>query len=1077
MKHWKNFGILISVLTLIWGYQIADAQQNLAQQAYAIFDQHCVSCHGADGYAKEQLLIEHTALIETGSVVRGNPDASELYKRLVEERLEKRMPLNQPSLPQDAINTIRRWIEEGAQDWEEVPEINPTPEIKPRFITNEAILKAIHTHVESLDAFDRPFVRYFTLTHIYNAGATDDNPRDNLRAYRNALSKLVNSLSWGREVVKPKPIDDTEETILYIDLRHYGWNIRDRWSQIEQAYPYSPYSKYFVPPTYTTLRQEMECEVPFIRADWFIAKASLPPLYHEILDLPETDTELETRLEINVAKNLKDAPDVRVWRAGFTDSGVSRNNRIVERHTSQHGAYWKTYDFAGSVGRQNIFTHPLDFKHDGGEIIFNLPNGLQAYYLSDASGERLDEAPINIVSNTGARDPVVRNGLSCMGCHTEGMRQFKDEVRLVIERNPDPPYDKAQALRLYTVESKMNALIEEDKQRYKQAVEAADGGFGGTEPIQQLVKKFQDPLDAAHAAAEVGLKTDDFLQKIRENGSLRNLGLLALTVSRMKRDTWESQFSEVIFVLDGYTGIIPGSTDKLDLAPAVLSNGYTDISARSVTFSPDSGILAIGGDDGTIQLWDAGTGKHLQTLVGFEGYIDILAFSSDGRTLVSGRTQEKSLNLWDVDTGHKIPGIIWASRGTTLINVASNADGRMLAAIGGVASGEFDLWEANPVGVNRFKRLKFFSGHRVPVDVIAFSPDGSTLASSGSGDRTIRLWDATTGEHLKVLTGHNSDILSIAFSPDGRVLASGSDREIRLWNASTGRHLQTLTGYTADVSCVSFSVDGHILAGGSDGEIRLWDVVTGGELKKLLVDGYVRQIAFSPDGRKLASAVDGRLYLWDIVISTTPVLTDTDVNEDGNVNILDIVVISNNFGPASADNARVDVNADGIINIQDLVLVAAAIDIDGAAPSLLPQSLNMLTSVEVQLWLIQAQRLDITDAISQRGILFLEYLLAALTPKETSLLPNYPNPFNPETWIPYQLAEPADVTVSIYSVNGELVRRLTLGHQPVDVYTSRSRAAYWDGKNALGEPVASGLYFYTLTAGDFTATRKMLIRK
>ena len=98
-------------------------------------------------------------------------------------------------------------------------------------------------------------------------------------------------------------------------------------------------------------------------------------------------------------------------------------------------------------------------------------------------------------------------------------------------------------------------------------------------------------------------------------------------------------------------------------------------------------------------------------------------------------------------------------------------------------------------------------------------------------------------------------------------------------------------------------------------------------------------------------------------------------------------------------------------------------------------------------------------------------------PKETTLLANYPNPFNPETWIPYQLSKPADVTLSIYSVDGKLVRTLALGHQPTGVYQSKSRAAYWGGRNSFGERVASGLYFYTFTAGDFTATRKMLIRK
>lgn len=98
-------------------------------------------------------------------------------------------------------------------------------------------------------------------------------------------------------------------------------------------------------------------------------------------------------------------------------------------------------------------------------------------------------------------------------------------------------------------------------------------------------------------------------------------------------------------------------------------------------------------------------------------------------------------------------------------------------------------------------------------------------------------------------------------------------------------------------------------------------------------------------------------------------------------------------------------------------------------------------------------------------------------PEVTSLLPNYPNPFNPETWLPYQLSEPADVTLTIYDIQGRVVRALDLGHQRAGMYHSRSRAAHWDGRNAVGEPVASGLYFYTLKAGDFAATRKMLIRK
>ena len=553
----KNYAITFCLMILLLNYQIAHAQQNLAQEAYTVFEQHCLDCHGEFGSYADVLTIKHKNLIENKVVIPRQPDTSELYLRLLGDTDNgSQMPLGQEPLDVEAIDTIRRWIEAGAPDWDAIPKS------KRDFITTEAMLKSIHTHVTSLTDFDRSFARYFTLTHLYNAGATDDN----LRAYRIALSKLINSLSWGAEVIKPKPID-REETIFYIDLRNYEWDIKtDKWYKIEQAYPYGVQLK---STTYTTLCEETDCELPFIRADWFISTASLPPLYHEILDLPKTDRELETQLEVNVAENLKNAPGVRVWRAGFNNSGVSVNNRIVERHKSRYGAYWKSYDFAGNVGTQNIFTHPLDFTHDGGEVIFNLPNGLQAYYLSTATGERLDGAPINIVSNAGARDPVVRNGLSCMGCHTEGMKTFDDQVRSVIEQTPNSPYDKAQALRLYAEKSTMDRLVREDIARYRRAIEAAGGVFGGIEPIQQLVKQFEGPLDAAHAAAEVGLETDDFLKKIRENSTLQSAGLLVLGVEKgnVKRDAWESEFGKVISALNlGRTnlqGLVEYSSTKM----------------------------------------------------------------------------------------------------------------------------------------------------------------------------------------------------------------------------------------------------------------------------------------------------------------------------------------------------------------------------------------------------------------------------------------------------------------------------------------------------------------------------------
>ena len=208
---------------------------------------------------------------------------------------------------------------------------------------------------------------------------------------------------------------------------------------------------------------------------------------------------------------------------------------------------------------------------------------------------------------------------------------------------------------------------------------------------------------------------------------------------------------------------------------------------------------------------------------------------------------------------------------------------------------------------------------------------------------------------------------------------------------------------------------------------------------------------------------------------TEPTGLKEDVNNDSVVNIQDLVLVASNLGKAGQKAA--DVNGDGIVDIRDLVKVAGALGNAVAAPSLHPQFFEMLTAANVKQWLSQAQQFDLTDATSQQGILLLQQLLTALTPRETALLPNFPNPFNPETWMPYQLTKPAEVTITIYAVDGHIVRRLVLGHQPAGIYQTRSRAAYWDGRNEFGEAVASGVYFYTLTTDDFTATRKMLIRK
>ena len=423
---------------------------------------------------------------------------------------------------------------------------------------------------------------------------------------------------------------------------------------------------------------------------------------------------------------------------------------------------------------------------------------------------------------------------------------------------------------------------------------------------------------------------------------------------------------------------------------------------------------------------------------------------------------------------------------------------------------------------------------------IVFSPDGKTIVS-GSNDRTVRIWDVNTQTEIGTLEGHTDAVNSVAFSPDGKTIASGDQHgTVRLWDVGTQTGMGTLKGHISSVNSVSFSPGGKTIASGSDdGTVLLWNITsvdhsnTQVEATALLL-GASLTAKIDPgndvDYFSVPIEVRGQLTLW--TTTTGPLETigtlqnsdgttlatnaenvdealnfrieqvvepgtyyikvqsseqktgdytlyaafvpATDVNGDGVVDVLDLMIVAENFGRFDTPLTG-DVNGDGEVNREDIIAVLDAIDAAAAAPAI-------STTESLQRWIDQAKQLNRTDARFQKGIAVLQNLLTTLretetVPKATALLANYPNPFNPETWIPYHLAEPADVTLTIYGANGAVVRTLALGHHTAGMYHSRSRAAYWDGRNMMGEPVASGLYFYTLTAGDFTATRKLLIRK
>ena len=503
---------------------------------------------------------------------------------------------------------------------------------------------------------------------------------------------------------------------------------------------------------------------------------------------------------------------------------------------------------------------------------------------------------------------------------------------------------------------------------------------------------------------------------------------------------------------------------------------------------------------------------HSDTLEGHTSNGVRLAFKDNG-TLISG-SWDHTLRAWNVTTGtqrwiqdvgnpvvavalptHDLDFIAYGGWANYDIRMRYSDDGDWRGDVAGhtsnvyslafkpnsylLASGSNDntirLWDVGDV--NNLRHVRTLRGHTNRVFSVAWSPDGSTLAS-GSTDGTVRLWNPNNGINFAVLRGHTARVYCVAWSPDGSILASGSqDKTIRLWNPDTHGTRRVLRGHAGGVYTLAFHPNGQTLASGSsDGTIRLWNPNTGSHKATLTeYSVFTNGLAFSPDGQILAGPGprDRDISLWRLL--------SVDVTGNGVVNVNDLVEVARNYGKtvAGGANRRADVNNDGKVDVDDILAVIKAVDA-AAAPALPQEEIETgsLQASDVRQWIREAKDADADPA----GIAALERLLAALThieapPKETALLANYPNPFNPETWIPYQLANPAEVTVSIHSSDGKLVRTLELGQLPAGVYSDKDRAAYWDGRNAQGEPVASGVYFYTLKAGEFSATKKMLIRK
>lgn len=550
-----------------------DKDDALAQQAYGVLKEACHACHGGTGQQSGKVVVlNHGNLVaarggsESPFVVAGKPDDSTLWQYVESGYMPQSGSAQASAFKPEHKDILRKWIEAGAPAWK-------VREVKP--VDDRSILEAIKTHLLKVRSDDAKHLRYFSFASLHN---NEQLGEEELRLHRAALSKAINSMTWERSVVLPQAVPETQDCLFVVDLRKLGWDKGGLWRKVTAAHPYGLAFDEARDDTLAELAKSVKRlaghdEQLVLRADWFIVNATRPPLYHDILGLPKklSDLEKDPRIQLDFEKHFQQTTADRqlLARAGFAQSGVSRQNRMVERHDLPGGGFWWiSYDFKPRKAKGDLVRFPLGpkfagnsfdkfaFDHDGGELIFSLPNGLQAYLLVDAKGNRLDDfAPADVVFDKSAISGLtgIINGLSCMNCHKDGMIRFEDDIRTsgalggaALQKIRD----------LYPPRETMRKLVDRDRATFLKSLEAVIGPFlkmgddvkrsieTFPEPIGRVAERYNTDLGPTEVALELSLSSAAELQTIvRNNKELLRFGLGPLAApspGTLKRDKWET---------------------------------------------------------------------------------------------------------------------------------------------------------------------------------------------------------------------------------------------------------------------------------------------------------------------------------------------------------------------------------------------------------------------------------------------------------------------------------------------------------------------------------------------------------
>jgi mono/diheme cytochrome c family protein len=498
----------------------------------------CGQCHGPDAQVVQggiDYINNLDELISSGRIVPGSPETSLLYNKIKDGEMPP--PGITPRVTDNELEALARFIDKLK---------TPPPSVcKDQFISYDDVYVQMQSDILHQKAEDREFIRYIGVTNRYNAGVCTQD----LETERHSLSKLVNSLSIENSIRTPVGIDEND-LIFRIDIRDYGWNrpiqigdvtFDDGWEAIVAS---SPYAVEFEGSEADTIKLESGTLIPYLFSDAFAEQGPVGDLYYALVNVPATKDELLAQLDVDIQDDF----DRRiVVRAGFTNSAISQQDRVVERHPQGIGGnsvFWDSFDFAADDVNDSIFVDPFDFNEGGSESLFSLPNGLHAYVIFDADGQR--QAETNLIFDTRQEDFVVRNAVSCMTCHAQGLNSFVDEVLPFALANPlDFDAEEFELLQdVYPSPDDMKDILDDDRRIYSTAIGRAGVPTASrTDPISDSFLRFQRDVKVEVAAGDVHFPVEQFK---RENNRF-DADLAGLDSGfTVDRDDWSGLYLDTL---------------------------------------------------------------------------------------------------------------------------------------------------------------------------------------------------------------------------------------------------------------------------------------------------------------------------------------------------------------------------------------------------------------------------------------------------------------------------------------------------------------------------------------------------